>query len=51
MDGIGMGNGKMRMVAAAQTTESSGMVRGVDSGRQGGADSGGGGGVGRCRWW
>jgi hypothetical protein len=34
MDGIGMGSGEMRMVAAARTTESSGMVRGVGSGRQ-----------------
>jgi hypothetical protein len=32
--GIGMGSGEMRMVAAARTTESSGMVRGVGSGRQ-----------------
>jgi hypothetical protein len=32
--GIGMGSGEMRMVAAAQTMESSGMVRGVSSGRQ-----------------
>jgi hypothetical protein len=34
MDGIGMGSNEMRMVAAAWTTESSGMVRGVGSGRQ-----------------
>jgi hypothetical protein len=34
MDGIGMGSGEMRMVAAARTTVSSGMVRGVGSGRQ-----------------
>jgi hypothetical protein len=32
--GIGRGSGEMRMVAAARTTESSGMVRGVGSGRQ-----------------
>jgi hypothetical protein len=32
--GIGRGSGKMRMVAAERTTESSGMVRGVGSGRQ-----------------
>jgi hypothetical protein len=32
--GIGMGSGKMRIVLAARTTESSGMVRGVSSGRQ-----------------
>jgi hypothetical protein len=35
MDGsIGRGSGEMRMVAAPRTTESSGMVRGVGSGRQ-----------------
>jgi hypothetical protein len=35
MDGrIGRGSGEMRMVAAAWTTESSRMVRGVGSGRQ-----------------
>jgi hypothetical protein len=34
MDGIAMGSDEMRMVAAARTTESSGMVRGVGSGRQ-----------------
>jgi hypothetical protein len=33
-DGIGMGSGEMRMVAEAQTIESSRMVRGVGSGRQ-----------------
>jgi hypothetical protein len=32
--GIGRGSGEMRMVAAARTTKSSGMVRGVSSGRQ-----------------
>jgi hypothetical protein len=32
--GIGRGSGEMWMVAAARTTESSGMVRGVSSGRQ-----------------
>jgi hypothetical protein len=32
--GIGMGSGEMRMVAATRTMESSGMVRGVSSGRQ-----------------
>jgi hypothetical protein len=32
--GIGRGSSEMRMVAAAWTTESSGMVRGVGSGRQ-----------------
>jgi hypothetical protein len=32
--GIGRGSGEMRMVAAARTTESSGMVRGIGSGRQ-----------------
>jgi hypothetical protein len=34
MDGIGMSSSEMRMVAVAWTTESSGMVRGVGSGRQ-----------------
>jgi hypothetical protein len=34
MDGIGMGSGEMRIVVAARTTESSGMVRGVCFGRQ-----------------
>jgi hypothetical protein len=35
MDGsIGRGSREMRMVAAPRTTESSGMVRGVGSGRQ-----------------
>jgi hypothetical protein len=33
-DGIGRGSGEMRMVEAARRTESSGMVRGVGSGRQ-----------------
>jgi hypothetical protein len=32
--GIGRGSGEMQMVAAARTTESSGMVRDVGSGRQ-----------------
>jgi hypothetical protein len=32
--GIGRGSGEMRMVAAAWTTESSGMVRGIGYGRQ-----------------
>jgi hypothetical protein len=32
--GIGMGSGEKRMVAEVQTTESSGMVQGVGSGRQ-----------------
>jgi hypothetical protein len=57
MDGIGMGSSEMRMVAAARTMESSGMVRGVGSGRQRRRGQGismvvrGGGAGGRQRRW